>query len=227
MGRLERLLEATARKLSGGEIHPIELLDRIAIVLREGVTDGVMPNDITVEMSSRDMAAYEPARDALAVEIEALAQRVERDGRLRRIGPIAVAIIASDSATPGDPKITARFSERAGQPLTFVKGAGEPTRRMRRQAGMAVVANDGTRVPLTHTPFTIGRAQGNDLVVASLALSRRHAEIIETDDGYMIRDLGGRNGVVVEGTTVAEAPLVAGTVAVLGDVLVWLEAEAP
>lgn len=226
VGRLERLLEATARKLSGGEIHPIELLDRVATVLGDGAANGIMPNDITVGLSERDLAAYDSARGALATEIEALASRVERERRLRRIGPIAVAIVASPSASPGDPRITARFSEHAGQPLTFGAGSGEPTRRLRRQIGMVVVANDGTRAPLTHTPFTIGRAQGNDLVVASLALSRKHAEIVETDAGYVIRDLGGRNGLVVEGATVAEATLEAGTVAVLGDVLIWLEAEA-
>lgn len=223
VGRFERLLESTARRLSGGGIHPIELLEQVAAALRDGVVDGVMANGLTVGLHPRDYAAYEGALDALVVEIEALAARIQREGRFRRVGPVAVSVGESVNAAPGVADIALRFFERE-TPL-LPDQPSFPTRRMRRQHGLALALPDGTRVPVTHTPFTIGRAAGNDLEVPSLAVSRHHAEIIDDEGQLLIRDSGGRNGVFVGGVQVREAALEPGTVVQLGDVTLWVEAE--
>lgn len=56
----------------------------------------------------------------------------------------------------------------------------------------------GIRVcELSRTPFTIGRAQGNDLCLEDLALSARHARIIMVQDRPFIEDLGSAGGTFV------------------------------
>jgi pSer/pThr/pTyr-binding forkhead associated (FHA) protein len=84
------------------------------------------------------------------------------------------------------------------------------------------VLEDGTRIPLTHTPFTVGRGNGNDLVLLGLAVSLKHAEIRTGDGGFIIRDLGSRNGLVVSGTRVDAATLNAERPVLVGDIPLWL-----
>ena len=44
---------------------------------------------------------------------------------------------------------------------------------------------------------TIGRADTNKIVVREDKASRLHAEIFFTDENWMVRDLGSRNGTLV------------------------------
>lgn len=58
----------------------------------------------------------------------------------------------------------------------------------------------GTRVcELLHSPFTIGRMQGNDLCLEDLAISASHAQIIMVRDVLFIEDLPGSSGTFVNG----------------------------
>lgn len=59
------------------------------------------------------------------------------------------------------------------------------------------VTNYGTK------NFVIGRSRdGCDLVIDDQGVSRRHAEIVVTDSGVFIRDLGSSNGTLVNGQKV-------------------------
>jgi len=55
--------------------------------------------------------------------------------------------------------------------------------------------------------FTIGRSHGNSLSLGSAEISRVHAEIIKSEDGYVLRDLGSRAGTFVNDATVVEHTL--------------------
>lgn len=64
---------------------------------------------------------------------------------------------------------------------------------------------------------TIGRDEGNDIVVDDLTVSRRHARVSQTPDGYLIEDLGSRNGTYVNGSRVASATIVNGDLVTVGN----------
>ena len=57
--------------------------------------------------------------------------------------------------------------------------------------------NDGRTIILAKTTITMGRLPDNDLVVNEPAVSRRHAEITQSEAGYVLRDLGTTNGTFV------------------------------
>jgi putative peptide zinc metalloprotease protein len=55
---------------------------------------------------------------------------------------------------------------------------------------------------LTKPETTIGRAAGNDLVLDDPSVSRAHAALRRTEDGFLLADLGSANGVTVNGRRV-------------------------
>jgi DNA-binding NtrC family response regulator len=63
----------------------------------------------------------------------------------------------------------------------------------------------------------IGAAQENDLVLSDPAVSRRHCEIGVREGRYYLRDLGSRNGTIVNDTRVVEAFLAPGARIRCGD----------
>ncbi len=74
---------------------------------------------------------------------------------------------------------------------------------------------------------TLGRAPGNRIVIHDERASRQHAEIFTTDAGWFVRDLGSRNGTLVEGSPLtADHRLTAGEVVQIGMVEVgYFEGE--
>ena len=80
----------------------------------------------------------------------------------------------------------------------------------------ALVARDGTRAPLTSGRHVIGRDPGCALVVDDPKVSRRHAEVVGTPDGYLLTDLGSTNGTFVNGRLCRAQLLGAGDEVTLG-----------
>jgi phosphoserine phosphatase RsbU/P len=62
-------------------------------------------------------------------------------------------------------------------------------------------------VPLDKPTFSIGRRSASDLHLLDTDVSRDHAEIVQSDGGYVLRDRGSRYGTFVNGTQVTEQPL--------------------
>jgi len=60
---------------------------------------------------------------------------------------------------------------------------------------------------LSAGPVVLGRGSGADIVLAGALVSRRHAELSDTAQGLVVRDLGSRNGVFVNGHRIS-APVV-------------------
>ena len=76
---------------------------------------------------------------------------------------------------------------------------GIPTGRSTLQASLLIQGgpNGGKTMPLSHRPVTLGRRPDNDLIVDEASVSRRHALIMETPQGFAIQDLNTINGTFV------------------------------
>jgi adenylate cyclase len=67
-----------------------------------------------------------------------------------------------------------------------------------------IINDDGTNqiVPIEKTTTSIGRDKDNDLILSDRTISRHHAQITITKEGYNLTDLGSYNGTIVNGNPV-------------------------
>jgi DNA-binding NtrC family response regulator len=67
--------------------------------------------------------------------------------------------------------------------------------------------------------LTVGRDPGSDIKLDDGTVSRNHAEIMRTEAGWAVRDLGSRNGVSVDGERSRALLLKSGCIVRFGDIL--------
>ena len=79
------------------------------------------------------------------------------------------------------------------------------------------------RISFNKAEITIGRVQGNDIVLPKGNVSKRHARVLLKDGKFIIVDLKSTNGTYVNGRKVERAPLTAGTTLTVGDVTMVFE----
>jgi len=74
------------------------------------------------------------------------------------------------------------------------------------------------RITDVRSELSIGRTEGNDLVLNHPSVSRKHARVEARDSHWWIVDLKSTNGVKVNGTVVSEAQVGAGDKVLIGSV---------
>jgi hypothetical protein len=142
---------------------------------------------IRVAFHPADYARYERSLPRLRAEVDSMLDEEERQAGLRRTEGRLVSFESSTATAEGIPDVSATFADTRHRDVVVPAGA---TRRLTRHADAALRLPDGELIRITHTPFTIGRGPGNDLVIASLAVSREHAEISRSADGFIIETWG-------------------------------------
>jgi pSer/pThr/pTyr-binding forkhead associated (FHA) protein len=70
--------------------------------------------------------------------------------------------------------------------------------------------SEGTSFTLTGEVTTIGRSDTSDVMLDDVTVSRRHAEISRTDQGWTLRDVGSLNGTYVNRERIESAVLSGG-----------------
>lgn len=73
----------------------------------------------------------------------------------------------------------------------------------------------------------IGRHEDNEIALTDPAASRHHAEIERRGDGVVVRDLGSKNGILLDGFRVQEAHLVSECCLQIGTTLLKVERGVP
>jgi pSer/pThr/pTyr-binding forkhead associated (FHA) protein len=67
--------------------------------------------------------------------------------------------------------------------------------------------NAGSRFVLDRDVTALGRHPDSDIFLDDITVSRRHATVRRTDDGYEVSDAGSLNGTYVDHRRVDNAPL--------------------
>lgn len=81
--------------------------------------------------------------------------------------------------------------------------------------------------PLDHDVVQIGRSSRSEVHLPDATVSKTHAEIVRAGDGWLIRDLGSRNGTRVNGVEAREPMAIRdGDVLEIGKVIVRVGADA-
>jgi hypothetical protein len=73
-------------------------------------------------------------------------------------------------------------------------------------------SGEARRVNLEQMPFRIGRAESANLRIESVQVSREHAELLERNGMWLVRDLGSTNGTQVNGKQIKETLLADGDI---------------
>ena len=81
----------------------------------------------------------------------------------------------------------------------------------------------GRPVEIGRDPIVLGSAEGCGLRIDDPHVSRRHAEILRTPSGIVLRDLGSRNGTLVGRIAVKEVVLTSGAEIKLGNTTLHFE----
>jgi len=76
----------------------------------------------------------------------------------------------------------------------------------------------GSKIAIAAPTMVIGREISNDIPIVEPEVSRKHARLIQQDDGFMLEDLGSTNGTFINGVRISSPQLLkAGDLITLGD----------
>ena len=249
--KIAGLVEGTFGRVFRSEVRPVELARKLAKEMDEHRTVSVsrtyVPNEYVVWLSPQDRERYEGVEQSVIDELAAYLLEHARRERLALISRPQIEFRTDDRLALGEFGIQARLvqpeqpgagaqagarssdmghtmvystSSRHQEALSEVgSGPAAPRRR-------AIVIADGKRLVVPPGGAVIGRSRDSDIVLNDSNVSRRHAEIRPSGQGWLIQDLGSTNGVRVNGRNVdGPHPLEGGDRVELGTVDVQFEVE--
>jgi pSer/pThr/pTyr-binding forkhead associated (FHA) protein len=173
-------------------------------VMLEG--EGILPRHAIVQGTPQGAAALRAA----SPEAEIIVNGV-------RLGLDPTPVLHGDKIQIGSHEILAVDSRRVGHTQLFDSGAFADLTPVRISAqtapagatgGRLVCLTDGREYTMAGPSLVFGRDAGSDVVVGGTEVSRRHAEIQATPDGYVLNDLSV-NGTYVNGERVGRQHLLA------------------
>jgi pSer/pThr/pTyr-binding forkhead associated (FHA) protein len=166
--------------------------------------EGVRPRHAVVRSTAEGTAAIRPAEPGADLLINGV-----------RLGSDPTPVLHGDKIQIGGHEILAVDPGRAGSTQLFDSGAfADLVPRMPPKVpagptgGRLVCLTDGREYTLEDGSLVFGRDASADVVVSGSEVSRRHAEIKTTADGYVLLDLSV-NGTYVNGQRVGRSHLLA------------------
>jgi hypothetical protein len=243
---IARLLEGSFGRAFRSEVRPMELARKLAREMDAHRTFSVSrvyaPNEYVVWLSPEDRERYEGVEGEVIDELCAYLLEHARREDLILAGGVHVSFDTDERLSLGEFGIQAKLVRPDGQSAgeaahgaarapvrdedehgktmiystsARVRGPVEAAQRTRPQRALLAIA--GRRLLLPATGGTIGRSRDCDVVLEDTGISRRHAEIRPSADGWEIEDLGSTNGVNVNGLEVrGPEPLYGGEVIEFG-----------
>jgi DNA-binding NtrC family response regulator len=110
--------------------------------------------------------------------------------------------------------------EVRGGTLTVAKGKGSARSQSSQTAA-------GPQLEIGPEAIVVGRNEACDLVLDDRKVSAVHAELVATERGVRVRDLGSRNGSFISDTRVGEVYLTKGTFLTCGDTMLEFAPSGP
>jgi hypothetical protein len=231
--KIEGLVEGAFSRAFKTHVQPVELARKLAKEMEEHKTVSVsrvyVPNHYIVFLSPDDREQFQSYEVALKKELsDYLLERARSEG-LALVTRPQIEFKTDERLALGEFGIQAQL---LGQPdgeeeppqadyghtmvYTPDKAAPPPRDPAGRNRGRGAIVSDGRRTVLAGERMTIGRSRDCDIIIDDPNVSRRHAEVRKTIEGWMIVDLGSTNGVKLNGRRVREEVLSPGDEITLG-----------
>jgi hypothetical protein len=229
---ISNLVEGTFGRLFRSEVRPMELARKLARAMDEHRTASVSrvyaPNEYSVWLSPQDRARYEGVEHEVIGELCAyLLEHARREELILPSSPV-ISFHTDERLALGEFGIQAELvrsgghSEESHEPMaaepepvgehgetmiysTSARVRGPIEEAQSRRHSRALIVVGGRRLPIPPRGATIGRSRDCDVVLDDAGISRRHAEIKPSADGWTVADLGSTNGVRLNGAPVRGA----------------------
>jgi len=131
-----------------------------------------------------------------------------------------IEMLADSSATARG--VTALPAPAPEPPAPATPRSAEPPHMV-----ATLTADDGTLHPLLEEEATIGRTPANSIALRDGSVSAHHARVVRTPEGFLIEDVGSRNGTYVNSEKIAEQRLLAdGDLVRLGKIILTFNIAA-
>ncbi len=224
--KIAGLVEGAFGRAFRSELRPVEIARKLAREMEEhkvvSVSKTYAPNEYHVYVSPEDRERFVDYEGALIKELSGYLLEHARLERLALLSRPEIAFHTDDHLSLGEFGIQTRLVRPAederreptqgdvGHTMIYSAERLRPV-----EAGpapsTAIVVAEGRRMVVGRTGATIGRSRDCDVVLSDANVSRRHAEVTPTGDGWAIADLNSTNGVLVNGRRISGAtPLKAG-----------------
>ena len=188
--RLERAVEGTVSRLFRVGLQPVEFGRKLTREMdgHRSVSVGgstIVPNHYRFAVNDSDLEQFADIRQTLGRELADEARAHARTEGYGFVGPVEVVLEADPTVRRGTLSVEGRFVEGEGG-----------------QVPGSLLLPTGDRVPLGEYTVTIGRHHESIVVLADPNVSRHHAEVAPSGDGFAVTDLGSTNGTRVNGTKI-------------------------
>ncbi len=244
---LTSLVEGAFGRLFRSEVRPMELARKLAREMDEHRTTSVSrvyaPNEYAVWLSPQDRARYEGVEDDLIDELCAYLLEHARSENLTLASHPVIAFHTDPALSLGEFGIQARLVRPDGHDGEGEDGHGHGqtmiysnSHRLRevgensvheapvRSSPRALLLLYGRRLLVASAGAVLGRSRDCDIVLDDAGVSRRHAHIRPTAEGWTIEDLHSTNGVLLDGEPLRGVhPLRAGDRIELGSTEIMFE----
>jgi hypothetical protein len=230
--RMESLVEGVFGRAFRRQIHPVEIAKGLTKQMDEGrmvsISRTYAPNDFTVHLSREDTESIRAYQASLRDELIQYASTHAENKNYHLMTPPRIRSETEETLRFGEFGVTAKLTggdgprekgapqDTSGQTRIFrtedtgdevEQGTAAISADEARRHGLAreiveVALGDETHLLEGRGPWGVGRTQENDIVINDPNVSRRHARISRSDNGFVVEDLGSTNGTLLDGAPI-------------------------
>jgi Protein of unknown function (DUF3662)/FHA domain len=225
-------MERTFTRATRSHMQPVEIGKRLVRAMERDQSVGVdgveVPNVYDVHLSPIDFEHFRPQRRSFTEKLEAHVARSARQRRFVLASRPRVYLAEDRSLDPGDIRVDAHKQDIDLSPArerehTAVLPRVDSDLPLAPVVSAPMLNYDGGSFAVLHSPTKVGRLPDNDIVFNDPRVSRHHAQLVEQNGRWILRDTGSTNGTAVNGKIVREAALRPGDAISLGGLEVTWE----
>lgn len=194
----------------GSAIRPINLGRELLGLIDSMDKSGPINPDFVVNLNAKDYAAFADIEKHLTRELAEAATQFAEKNDLKHSAPISVILRVDDAIKVGDFSIINESQpERTSDVLSTQKNsiAMQPVVATAPLIEAVLVMQNGERIVLETDSLKIGRQATCRIVFNDSNVSREHAQMRRTADGWKLLDLGSTNGTKINGVKISEEQL--------------------
>ena len=191
----------------GSAIRPLNLGRELLGLIDSMDKSSPINPDFVVNLNATDYEAFADIEKHLMRELAEAATQFAEINDLKHQAPISVILRVDDAIKVGSFSITNEIERElmtdAGV-AAKVSDIAEPMNSSPRLVEAALVLQNGERITLDTDSLKIGRQASCRVVFNDSNVSREHAQLRRSADGWKLLDLGSTNGTKINGVKITE-----------------------